>query len=95
MRPESDGPPPPHRWEERDPAAAARLAAARLTLTELAEHHRVPLQNLLAPELVRRLCWEPPRPTDVASLAVALAEGGARRWQVELTAGPLAAALAA
>ena len=95
VRPESDGPPPPHRWEERDPAAAARLAAARLTLTELAEHHRVPLQNLLAPELVRRLCWEPPRPADAASLALALAEGGARRWQIELTAGRLAAALRA
>lgn len=95
MRPVSDGPPPAHRWEERDPAAAARLAAARLTLTELAEHHRLPLQNLLAPELVRRLSWEPPRPADAASLAVALAEGGARRWQIELTAGRLAAALRA
>lgn len=93
VRPESDGAPPAHRWEERDPTAAARLAAARRTLTELAEHHRVPLQNLLAPELVRRLCWEPPRPTDAASLAVALAEGGARRWQIELTAGRLATAL--
>ncbi|MGH4013719.1 MAG: HRDC domain-containing protein [Pseudonocardiaceae bacterium] len=89
----ADGPPPVSRWQDRDPAAAARLAAARAALTEVAEHHRLPLQNLLQPDLVRRLCWEPPEPLDATAVERELAAGGARRWQRDLTVSPLTAAL--
>ncbi|MFN2495567.1 MAG: HRDC domain-containing protein [Pseudonocardiaceae bacterium] len=89
-----EGPPPVNRWQDRDPAAAARLAAARAVLTGLAEHHQLPLQNLLPPELVRRLCWEPPDPLDAAGVEHSLAVGGARRWQRDLTVPALTAALA-
>jgi ribonuclease D len=82
-----------NRWPDRDPAAAVRLTAARAALTEIAEQYRLPLQNLLAPDLVRRLCWEPPEPLDAAGVEQHLVAGGARRWQCELTAGSLAAAL--
>jgi ribonuclease D len=51
------------------------------------------LQNLLAPDLVRRLCWEPPEPLDAVAVERGLVAGGARRWQCELTARPLAVAL--
>jgi ribonuclease D len=91
-RPPADGPPPVSRWEERDPAAAARLAAARAALATLAEAHQVPVQNLLQPDLVRRLCWAPPS-GDLDALHEALRAAGARRWQRELTAAPLLAAL--
>jgi ribonuclease D len=87
------GPPPLNRWPDRDPAAAVRLTAARAVLTKIAEHHRLPLQNLLTPDLIRRLCWEPPEPLDAAVVERELVAGGARRWQCELTARPLAAAL--
>jgi ribonuclease D len=87
------GPPPAHRWSERDPDAAARLAAAREAVAALAGSHRLPTENLLAPDAVRRLSWEPPDPATPAAVAAALAGYGARPWQVELTAGPLAAAL--
>ena len=90
----SNGPPPTHRWPERDPAAAARLAAARQVMIALAEEHRVPTENLLSPDAVRRLSWEPPRPCDADTVAASLAGFGARPWQIELTAEPLAAALA-
>ena len=50
------------RWRERDPAAAARLAAVREVIAALAETHQVLAQNLLASDVVRRLCWEPPDP---------------------------------
>ena len=93
MRAHSGGPPPLNRWPDRDPAAAVRLAAARATLTEIAEYHRLPLQNLLAPDVVRRLCWEPPEPLDAATVERELVAGGARRWQRTLTAHPLATAL--
>ena len=90
-----DGPPPPNRWPDRDPNAAARLAAARAGLAEIAAEHHVPLENLLSPDLVRRLTWEPPADPTPAAVGVALHSGGARRWQIELTAGPLAVALTA
>jgi ribonuclease D len=93
LRIQGDGPPPVNRWSDRDPAAAVRLTAARAALIEIAEHHRLPLQNLLAPDLVRRLCWEPPEPLDAVAVERDLVAGGARRWQCELTAHPLAMAL--
>jgi ribonuclease D len=93
--PRGDGPPPPRSWADRDPAAAARLAAARGVVTSLAEQHAVPVENLLQPDLLRRLCWSPPAGRDAAGLGDTLLAGGARPWQVELVAGPLAAAFAA
>jgi ribonuclease D len=89
------GPPPAHRWAERDPAAAARLAAARAAVTAIAEANRLPAENLLAPDTLRRLSWDPPQPADAETVSLALSGYGTRPWQVELTAGPLAEALAA
>lgn len=91
----SDAPPPAHRWSERDPAAAGRLAAARLAVATIAEFHTLPVENLLSPDAVRRLSWDPPNPVTLNGVAAALRSWGARPWQVDLTAGPLAAALAA
>jgi len=88
-----NGPPPAHRWAERDPAAAARLAAARAAITALAEENRLPVENLLSPDALRRLSWDPPKPCDGQAVADALAGYGARPWQVELTAEPIAQAL--
>jgi ribonuclease D len=87
------GPPPAHRWPERDPEAAARLSAAREAITLLARQHSLPAENLLPPDAVRRLSWDPPVPADAGSVAVALADYGARPWQAALTAAPLASAL--
>ncbi|SHG73244.1 ribonuclease D [Jatrophihabitans endophyticus] len=89
-----DGIPAPARWRDRDPAAAARLAAARDAVSRLAQQHQVLAQNLLASDVVRRLCWQPPAPADGDAVRARLVELGARPWQVELTADPLAAALA-
>ncbi len=88
-----NGPPPTHRWAERDPAAAARLAAARAAVTAVASRHRLPAENLLSPDALRKLSWEPPKPADERSVARALAGYGARPWQIELVAGPVAEAL--
>jgi ribonuclease D len=91
-----DGPPPPNRWADRDPPAAARLARARAALAAISETTAVPVENLLTPDLVRRLCWSPsPESANGETDAVAyfLRAGGARPWQVELTAAALAAAL--
>ncbi|WP_418153363.1 ribonuclease D [Actinoalloteichus caeruleus] len=89
----SDGPPPPNRWADRDPEAAARLSAARAVLTETAERLRLPVENLIQPDLVRRTCWTPPEQLDVQAVSAALRAGNAREWQVELTASHLTEAL--
>jgi ribonuclease D len=91
--PVPSGPPPAHRWAERDPAAAARLAAARATVTAIAEANGLPVENLLAPDALRRISWDPPQPADTETVSLALSGYGARPWQVELTAGPVASAL--
>jgi len=87
-----NGPPPVHRWAERDPAAADRLAAARAAVANIAEASRLPVENLLAPDALRRLSWDPPQLSDTETVSLALAGYGARPWQIELTAGPIASA---
>ena len=87
-----DGPPPVNRWADRDPAAAKRLQAARADLAELAERWSVPVENLLSPDLVRRLVWSPPAEVTPEAVAEVLRTGGAREWQIDLTRDLLTAA---
>ncbi|MFC9433302.1 HRDC domain-containing protein [Nocardia sp. NPDC057030] len=97
-----DGPPPVNRWERRDPAAAARLTRARTAMGELSKEHSIPVENLLSPDLVRRLCWDglpdydriPDSPDDLAAAIDGfLKSGGARPWQRELAVPRLTVAL--
>jgi len=90
--PAADGPPPVARWADRNPDAAARLAAARSAVAAVSDEWKVPVENLLLPDLLRRLCWSPPADGDVAG---ALRAGGARNWQVELLGSRLEAAVQA
>jgi ribonuclease D len=92
--PPPDGPPPTHRWQERDPAAARRLAAVRAVVAALADEHNLPAENLLQPDAVRRLAWQPPEPPSEPDVRADLTTHGARPWQIELTALPLSKALA-
>jgi ribonuclease D len=88
------GPPPAVRWSRRKPDAAARLEAVRNGLTELSERVSVPTENLLTPELVRRLVWDwQPVPDPAPVIDEFLAELGARPWQRELTVPVMAKAL--
>ncbi|MEU5400493.1 ribonuclease D [Streptomyces sp. NPDC005963] len=90
-----NGPPPPRSWADKDPAAAARLSAARTAVTALAEELNLPQENLITPDTVRRVCWEPPADPSVEAVSHALTELGARPWQVELVAPLLAQAVTA
>jgi ribonuclease D len=89
------GPPPPRSWADRDPAAFARLSAAKTGLAEIATGMDLPLENLISPDAVRRLCWSPPEPPDEAAVASALRAQGVREWQLTATTPCLLAALAA
>lgn len=79
-----DGPPAPAKWASRDAVAAARLQSAKAGLAELSERVQTPVENLMSPDLVRRVLWTPPD-GDGAGLADVLADRGARPWQIELT----------
>jgi ribonuclease D len=89
-----NGPPAPARWLKRRPEAAARLDAARTALRELSERVSVPTENLVSPDLVRRLCWDWEGADDPATaIDEFLAAGQARDWQRELVDPVLAEAL--
>jgi ribonuclease D len=93
-----NGPPPPVRWAKRKPEAAVRLEAARAALSELSRQVSVPTENLLSPDLVRRLCWDwqvgPDSDADTTAAADAfLCDAGARAWQRALVVPVLAPAL--
>ncbi|MFJ3951834.1 ribonuclease D [Streptomyces sp. Je 1-4] len=88
-----NGPPPPRAWADKDPAAAARLSAARAAVTALAESLNLPQENLITPDTVRRLCWEPPAEPTQESVAEVLSGHGARPWQIEQVAPLLTQAL--
>ena len=89
-----NGPPPAVRWAKRKPEAAARLEAAKSALTELSRRVTVPTENLVSPELVRRLCWDWVETGDPDSaVETFLREAGARQWQRNLVVPALARAL--
>ncbi|WP_079178229.1 ribonuclease D [Streptomyces mangrovisoli] len=89
------GPPPPRAWADKDPVAAARLSAARAGVSALAEQLNMPQENLVSPDTVRRVCWEPPKEADAEAVAAALVGHGARPWQVEQVTPVLVKALTA
>jgi ribonuclease D len=89
--PAGDGPPQPRMWREKRPEAADRLEAARALVAQLVERHEIPPENLLQPDALRRACWEYTGGGE-QWLRAFLAGRGAREWQVELLAPPLALA---
>lgn len=87
--------PAPRSWSGRFPEADTRLTAVRSRMRELATELGTPQENLLAPEAQRRLAWAPPASPTAEAVAAELAELGARPWQREVVAGPLAESLRA
>lgn len=78
--------PPARAWADRNPAADARLKAARPLVEAVADSLNMPTENLLTPETLRRLAWSPPEPLNIDTVSAALAELGARDWQIGQTA---------
>ena len=88
-RSKSDSMPPIKIWRERFPEKYAPLSHARFNLANRAEELSIPLENMISPELVRRICWEPPS----GSVSDALIAMGARLWQAEIASPILEKAL--
>ncbi|MEJ3405959.1 HRDC domain-containing protein [Rathayibacter sp. YIM 133350] len=82
--------PPARAWADRNPEADARLKKARTAVGDVAQALNLPLENLLTPELLRRVAWTPPETPDAASIADELTRLGARPWQIAATSQVIA-----
>lgn len=80
---------PNHRnWPNRFPDADARLQALKAVLVDLSLELEMPSENILQPDLMRRVAWEPD-----SNIARQLLNYGAREWQIESVASRFTAAL--
>lgn len=97
MRTNADTLPPIKLWRDKFPDKYAPLSHARAAIDLIAQENNIPVENLVTPEHVRRICWKPPAgSTHTLSPSLveeALALLGARQWQIDLVAPALAAAL--
>lgn len=96
LRVPSQSLPPIKIWKDRNPLGYARLTHARAALIELSAQIQIPTENLVTPELVRRICWQEP-PTSNSEyedfVIEQLNKTGARPWQIELVTPAISAAL--
>jgi ribonuclease D len=80
---------PNHRsWEKRFPEAHIRLNTVRPLMVELAEALKMPIENVLTPDFLRRVMFEPSH-----DIGTQLRELGARQWQVDLVLPVISAGL--
>lgn len=87
LRPEKNDAIPNHRnWINKFPEADRRLKLAKAALQELSIKTLVPLENLLTPEILRKVSFSPPMEIATETISEQLRLLGARNWQVELTA---------
>jgi len=92
MRSGEESIPPPRSWADRNPVADRRLKAAKPAIAAVAEEREIPLENLLTPDHLRRLAWNPPVVVDAVTVGATLATLGARPWQIDATAQLIAQA---
>jgi ribonuclease D len=88
MRAAGDSMPPTKIWKERFPEKYAPFTHARAVVEARAAELNIPVENLIAPDVIRKLVWN--SSTDVTQDALKL---GARPWQVAEIADLVGAAL--
>jgi ribonuclease D len=97
LRTNADSLPPIKLWRDKFPEKYAPLSHARLRLEKISEENSIPVENLITPELVRRICWNPPSGSteqlQVEAVEKALSNLGARSWQVNLVGQAISEAL--
>ncbi|MEY3345391.1 MAG: hypothetical protein RLZZ581_185 [Actinomycetota bacterium] len=101
LRGKSDSLPPAKIWKIKYPLAHAHLSHAKHNLAAVAAELAMPLENLLTPELVRKICFDDGKERVlelnervIATTQTQLRLNGAREWQIEKCATILSAALA-
>jgi ribonuclease D len=101
MRAKGEALPPARIWRNKFPLAAIHLAHVRAGLAEVSTAKNIPVENIISPELVRRVVFDEGRERSFANqpsleeeIRNRLKEFGARDWQIELAAPALASGLA-
>ena len=61
-------------------------------MTEFSEEMSIPIENLLTPDYLRRVAWNPPTVISTESISEALIALGARQWQLDVSAQSIAQA---
>ena len=99
MRARGDSLPAPRIWREKFPIANAQLQHVRRNLTEISEKYSIPQENLLSPEILKRLIFNSGKEevmsyseSQVSEIRSKLRELGARNWQVDIVADAVARA---
>jgi len=96
LRVASQSLPPIKIWKDRNPLGYARLTHSRAALIELSTQIQVPTENLVTPELVRKICWQQPpaSSSEYENFVIEqLTSMGARPWQIELVTPAISASL--
>jgi len=85
---------PNHRnWANKFPDADARLVALKPVVEARREALNMPVENVLTPDLMRQLAWEPPADRSPNGISAFLLSLGARVWQVQQVAAGFSAAI--
>lgn len=96
LRTKSDALPPIKLWRDRFPEKFIPLSHARHMLALAADENQMPVENLLTPEFMRRICWNyGGEVVGEAEISQELTKLGARPWQIQVSAPLLAEALRA
>ena len=93
LRPKPIGIPNHRNWIQKFPDAHARLMAAKELLAKLSEENKIPQENILNPETLRQICFEPPVALTIDALNDLLAVRMVRQWQIEIVSEGLLEAL--
>lgn len=94
LKVKGDGLPHIKIWRERFPEKFAPLTHARARLALAAAERELPVENLLTPELMRKICWNfGGESASAATIAAELKLWGARNWQIDICAPILSGAL--
>lgn len=97
LRTNTDTLPPIKLWRDKYPEKFAPLSHARAAVESIAADNDIPVENLISPEIIRRICWNPPTGStlefSIDQVQSALLSLGARGWQVQLVAAAVTQAL--
>jgi ribonuclease D len=95
LRPKPTGIPNHRNWPQKFPEAHARLLASKELMIKLSEENSIPQENILAPDALRQLCFEPPQPLTAMTIQEELRLKRVRQWQIDLVSNGLEVTLAA
>ena len=95
LRPKPTGVPNHRNWLQKFPDAHARLVASKEFLAALSPEMKIPQENILSPETLKQLCFDPPAPLTIETLQVALRARLVRQWQIDAVSDGLLVALTA